>query len=173
MMPDSEPRPVRRYLKLINELWEERGGAHGAQTALANLVGVSQGYMSKLLNGHRVSVGVEAIDGAIHGLRLNPLYFFGSKEPRTYRDYVNHEPPFAEWREFLATDLGKSLTDAERDAFRSLDLSSWEPSVAFYQQVLLAIRGLSADDAADTVAANKAAVAGRRRAKSDPLDKDG
>lgn len=166
-MADGEPRPVRRYLALLNELLDERRGKHGAQSEVAELVGLDRSYMSRLANGQRVSVGIEKIEQAIQGLRLSPAYFFGPKEPRSYRDYLNHDPPFAAWAEFLQTQPGQSMTAAEKDALRSLDLASWEPTVAFYSHILLALRSLPADDAAQSLEQHALVALARRKAKTD------
>lgn len=166
-MADGEPRPVRRYLLLINELLEERHGKHGAQSEVGSLVGLDRTYISRLARGQRVSVGIEKIDQAIQSMRIDPMYFFGAKEPRSYRDYLNHEPPFPAWADFLKTQAGQNMTPAQRSALSSLDLSSWEPTVAFYSHVLLALQSLPPDDAALSAELNKAVANARRKAGSD------
>lgn len=141
MVPADSERAAARYVRLVQEIGRELGMRHGWKSEVARRLDVDQSYLSRLLSRERTSVGVEKIQQAVRRMRISHEYFYGVKDPVTYRDYiVRSEPPYAAWREFLDTELGRSMTADERSTLASPRFHR-DPTVALYQGWLLHMRG--------------------------------
>lgn len=134
-------RAARRFAELLAELGREEGGERW-QTPVAKRLGISQSTVSRSLRGER-GVGADAIESAVTVLRLNPQYFFGSRDPESYHEYVTKDPPYQAWRDFLATDAGRRMTLDERRTLAEMRLYGRESTVDLYTAWLLALRGHS------------------------------
>lgn len=140
-------RAARRLVALVEELTREyearTGKARGAQAEIARLFQTDQGNLSKLLSNERNSVGQQTVEKARKALNLKHEYFHGPREPRSYHDFIGGDldAPYPAWFEFVETDLGKSMTAAERRTLASTRYESGDPTVGLYQAHLLALRG--------------------------------
>lgn len=56
----------------------------------------------------------------------------------------NSDPPYPAWAEFRSTELGKAISDEERDDLAAIRPRHHVPTVAFYIQALMALRGTPA-----------------------------
>ena len=146
---------VERYLLLVSQLVEddavalhiERPGpyARGWQRRTAELLGVKQPYLSKVLS-ESIRPGIDEIELAVKNLKISPNYFFASyiTEPH-YRDFrAFARPPqmgYPALRRFieLADRTGLNLSEQERVL---LQRQEWEgePSEATYLHFLNALR---------------------------------
>jgi hypothetical protein len=171
---EQSERAAKRYLKLIEELGDELGAPkHGWKSAVARALGMDQSYISKILSRERMSIGVDAVESAVRHLRLDRDYFWGPREPRSYRDYLtkspNDGPPYPAWYEFLDSVAGKSLTADERATLASARFAHGEPTTQLYEGWLFLLRNmLTAADLPLVVTATQsvdAKIAAKRRKK--------
>ena len=79
-------RASKRYLALIEQLADESGRAWGWKSKVAKRLGVTQPFVSLVINGDR-GVGREAIEKAVESLSVDPSFFFGDK-PGHYPRFV-------------------------------------------------------------------------------------
>jgi hypothetical protein len=155
-VPTSEDvRASRRYRALVEELIREyaerndtkktqRAREHGAISHIAAELGLKQSSLSKIQSEDR-NAGSSVIRAAMKRLRIREEYFYGVKEPSSYRDYVPHgkEPIFSGWKEFLGRDSGQSMTPKEREIVALAPVpDGWEPTWQFYEAQLFAQRSL-------------------------------
>lgn len=154
--PSSEDvRAQKRYVSLVEELIAEYAAASGrenprsrewgALSHVAEALGVSQPTLSKILSGSR-QAGTSVVRRAIKRLRIRDEFFYGAREPATYRDFVarGKEPIFAAWRRFVEEpESGATMTPSERETIAmSVVPEGREPTVAFYAAHLFALRNL-------------------------------
>jgi transcriptional regulator with XRE-family HTH domain len=71
----------RRYLKVVETLGTSLNRRYGWQAEVARRLGVDRSLVSRLVNGERTSVGVEAQQRAVERLRLPGDYFTAVVEP--------------------------------------------------------------------------------------------
>ncbi len=104
-------RASRRYRALVEQLGEEAGHAHGWKTRVAERLGVTPGYISKVLRGNATAVTVGTLDKATASLRISPRFFFEQMdEPVRFRDWTEEQ---------------EMIDDGERAAARMRDLIEW------------------------------------------------
>jgi transcriptional regulator with XRE-family HTH domain len=140
-MPADSERAAARYVRLAEEIGREVGLKYGWPSEAARRLGVSQSYLSRLLSKERTSIGLDKVQRAIKRMHLSPDYFYGPREPASYHDYMTgREPPYAAWAEFIATEVGRSMTPDERSTMATTRFHG-EPTVALYQGWLLHMRG--------------------------------
>jgi len=137
-------RANRRFLQLIEELGAEEGAPeHGWKSRVARRLGVNPSYISILARSVRVTVGADSIEKACAHLRLHRDFFYGIRNPASYRDYViaGTDPPYKAWHEFRESPIGRAITEAERVALVSIVVPDGsEPTAAFYEGMLYMIQ---------------------------------
>lgn len=136
-------RAAQRLVLLAREFMREMDGKHGAQAAFLRRVGMDQGTLSKLLKGERISVGLQTVEKARKAFNLKHEYFHGAREPGTYHDYVGGDldAPYEAWFDFIGTELGKSMSAAERRTLASIVFEAGDPTVMTYIGFLVTLRG--------------------------------
>lgn len=151
----EDARASKRYVFLVEELIREYAAASGkdsqrsrewgALSHVAETLGVSQPTLSKVLSGSR-KAGSAAVRQAIKRLRIRDEYFYGPREPASYREFMTRgkEPLFSAWRKFLEQpESGQTMTPAEREVVAMAVVPDGrEPTVAFYAAHLFALRNL-------------------------------
>lgn len=150
--PETD-RAASRYLALAEELLREyaeantgketlRSKERGGISHVAGLLDVSQGYLSRVLDRSR-KAGDAVVRKAMRSLRVREEYFYGTKEPATYRDFVGYgkEPIHPTWREFIARH--PEITAHEREACAGAPIrEGFEPTLQFWEAQLFAQRSL-------------------------------
>lgn len=96
---DRQQRANARFRRLINELGDEEGRSRGWIQRVADRLDVSHGTVQKWNAGERGNVGGEVLAKAIEKLKLDPSYFYGAAEPRSYRDFQGKARPTTVERE--------------------------------------------------------------------------
>lgn len=140
-------RAATRLVMLVRELKaeyeQEHGRERGWQSAIAERLSIDQGILSALMAQKRTSVGMKYVENARKACGIKHEYFFGSREPRSYHDYVggDMDAPYQAWFEFVTTELGRSMSPAERVTLASIRFDGREPTVTLYQVFLLDLRG--------------------------------
>ena len=87
-----------RYRALAEGLGELYGKPRqGWKTRVAKRLGVSPSYLSRVLSGDRVSIGVDVIEEAVRRVPIARSYFAPSLVP-------GERPEDVVWRDFVATD---------------------------------------------------------------------
>lgn len=74
-------RVSERYVTLIKMLGASMGHRHGWRAEVARQLGIHGSYITRLLNGERVTVGREYVDRAIGKGLASPDFFYGDKAP--------------------------------------------------------------------------------------------
>lgn len=138
----ASERAAARLMLLVQELQDELGGRYGSQAKIARQLGIDQPLVSKLMSRERTSVGLATVENARVKMGLRHEFFFGPAEPRTYRDYTggDEDAPYPAWKDFVLTDVGKSMTEDERVALASFRFPNGDATVAFYTIVLMVMR---------------------------------
>lgn len=141
-------RAARRYKALCEQLYAEDVAEHGrgSQGRVGKALGVSQGFVSKVMNDEQQAVEVGLYELAVERLKIRPDFFF-TKRPTNphYRDFrVGGTLPTVMYKalgEFLHTM--SSQDDAPNEAERhALETMVWdgEPTYTTYALLLQALR---------------------------------
>lgn len=128
---------TRRYVELLRTLVDEetaKGGERGANARAAARVGISAAYVSQLLSGKRVHIGLSAREKARKNLRLAPGYF----ESGSAADYGTTSAAAVEVRE------GESRyeTDLDAEIHAWADKSGTEAARIFREDLSPTVRKL-------------------------------
>lgn len=139
----SDLRSQQRFRRFLEQYRDAFGGPGSWQDAAAEKLGVTQGMISKYVNGAK-DAGIAPIEEAIRGFGIDPEFFFGERDvdgdfrdfPRRTQNESRVEPLEAAYPaldEFLATPYGSSLSGACVAFLRGVRFSHGAPSARTYR----------------------------------------
>lgn len=131
-----------RYVLLLKELGAEMKYKRGWISEVAGRLEMDQGYLSRLLNLERTSIGIDLVARACANLNLKYDFFYGRAEPKSYKHFIggHEDAPYQGWWDFRATKAGMSMSPDERLTLASIRFADGDPDSTLYEIFLLVMR---------------------------------